>query len=282
MKKLFIILFVLCFCVSTFGQFIPIKTFGQQLSGPFADGLVFWFRGIEAGEAVDESFLHNDGVITTTPWVADGLDFNGASGLVNCGTGASLANIWVNGGTLIGRVFARTHGEGDNGRILCKSTENAATNGWELQTRATNSGIAFLIANDIGGLSDRWLASMSLNVQHTIAVTYRISENIARIYIDGTEVPEDHDVANPAQTKDDDSALAFCIGNLPNQERTFDGIIADTKIYRRILSASEVLDLYINPDLPMEQEPIWLLFSPAAPSGIVPIIQAHTRRRRAG
>ncbi len=75
MKKLLIILFVLCFCVSTFGQFIPIKMFGQQPSGPFAEGLVFYFRGIEAGEAVDESFNRNHGTILGTTWMGGGLDF---------------------------------------------------------------------------------------------------------------------------------------------------------------------------------------------------------------
>ena len=70
MKKLFIILLVLCFCISTFGQFIPLKMFGQLPSGHFADGLVFYWRGIQAGDVVDESFsrLHGtfngDGLAT--------------------------------------------------------------------------------------------------------------------------------------------------------------------------------------------------------------------------
>ncbi len=269
MKKLLCIVLFLLLLTANVGQAQFNDTepmFGQMLNlGHWAtDGLVFYWRGIEAGEAVDESFLGNDGTITSTSWVGNGLDFDGANSLVNCGAGASLANLWVSGGTLSVRLFAESYGEGDNGRILAKSTLSNARNGWALQSRATNSGIAFLIAREAdAGISERWLASMSLNAWHTIIVTYRIADNVAHIYIDGVEVAENHDTDTAIAT-DDDAALPFCIGNLPNQERTFDGIIADVKLYNRILSASEVLDLYINPDLPMQNQPIWLMFSPPA------------------
>ena len=79
MKKLLIILFVLCLCVSAFGQFIPIKMFGQQPSGQYAEGLVCIWRGIEAGNAVDESPYGNHGTITGPTWQGGGLLFDGAT-----------------------------------------------------------------------------------------------------------------------------------------------------------------------------------------------------------
>ena len=72
-------------------------------------------------------------------------------------------------------------------------------------------------------------------------------------------------------------------GGLVRQTQQYNpGEFSGTNIYDRALSASEIQELYINPDLPMQQYPAWWGKAPAAPSGIVPIIQAHTRRRRAG
>ncbi len=272
MKQLLIILFVLCFCVSTFGQFIPIKMFGQQLSGPFADGLVFWFRGIESGNAPDESPYGNHGTITGATWVGDGLLFDGDNDEVaigDIGLHTQLSVIMkvmplenADGGyfaigsnnqaldTILGIRFDTTN-------RLRVTWGDGTTDNWGYQTTTTNS----LIQNEWAYITAIWDNNN----------TYPL------VYINGIL-----DVSG-AQARTGTPIVSNGVSYLGAGVKGWANCgIADVKIYNRALSQTEILALYINPDLPMQQDPIWLLFSPAAPSGIVPIIQAHTRRRRAG
>ena len=84
MKKLLCIILFLLLLTANVGQSQSLKMFGQQLSlgHRSTKGLVFYWRGIQAGEVVDESFYRNHGTITGAMWVGEGLIFNGSSSKV--------------------------------------------------------------------------------------------------------------------------------------------------------------------------------------------------------
>ena len=272
MKKLLIILFVLCLCVSVFGQFIPIKMFGQQLSGPFAEGLVLYWRGIEAGNAVDESFGENHGIINGPAWKGDSLVFNGTTDIVSFGTGRFNIEATQEFTVIVWAFFDTiTNSDGIFGRSqFVRPFDITGRSIGEIQLRTrTASGV---ISSGSGA------GSIVVGQWYQIAVTFTISTQT--IYVNG--VLKTSDAPAGGNLNWVNTTTQMTLGDTGATD-AIDGRIKLLYFYNRALSASEILDLYINPDLPMQQDPIWQLFSPAAPpSGIVPIIQAHTRRRRAG
>ncbi len=246
------------------------KMFGQQLNfGHWStDGLVFLWRGIEAGNAVDESLYRNDGTITGAEWVGDGLRFDGADfidigntmfagfaqvsvvmrlKLDTLANNDALVGGWGNGAST--RVLVRLFGAGD------------------LQFFTVTGG---QIGGDTG-------INLSTGVWMQVAVVYDGTTMTA--YRDGVAGPTTFAQTGNINVATDDPVY---IGNdLGGSGNGIDGQISDYSIYNRALPTWQIEELTINPDLPMQQDPIWLRYSQAV-GGIVPIIQAHTRRRRAG
>ncbi len=261
MKKLLIILFVLCFCVSAFGQFIPVKMFGQQPCGHFAEGLVFYWRGIEAGNVVDESFFGNHGVITDAEWVGNGLDFDGADSIVNCGSDSSLDDL----GPLTISMWVNPRSSGEiAGSLIFKRTATSSLVGTVFKFGASDEAI-FTVDYATTDLlrqtsGDFWLP---YNVWRNIVVTWDGGITATNIHIYNNGIESSYGTTtNGDGARISDASFDLHIGNEALIRRTFDGIISDVKIYNRALSASEILALYINPDLPMARDPIWLMLSP--------------------
>ncbi len=281
MKRIICIILLFLFLTANVGQaqFNDSEPmFGQMLNlGHWpTDGLVFYWRGIEAGDVVDESFYGNHGTLINSPtWVGDGLHFTRASDqrvdidsspIV---TAAPLTFVCWFKVDVLPSVAGESYYLLDIGTIsdtaslqLSIQTDN------KVDFVATQAGAAAVSSQD----------TISVNTWH-MAVGVANSPTSRFVFLDGRKSAENTTSKVPV------ALTRFSIG-ARKQAGTFDhyldGVIAITMIYNRALSDSEILDLLINPDLPMQQEPIWLLYSPAAPSGIVPIIQAHTRRRRAG
>ncbi len=255
MRKLLIILFVLCLCVSTFGQFIPIKMFGQQPSGPFADGLVFLWRGIEAGNAVDESFSRNHGTITGATWVGDGLSFsNGDTDYVDMGnpgvlnpTGPFTVSVWIKPASVSITTVITSKSDGSG----------SGTHHYILQV---SSDIRFYVGGVSIGNAGVYTNALSVGKWSNIVGVH--TGSATHLYFDGV-----FRGAADSYTAPDVAAANFLLGKRSDLvTNLFYGTMSDVKFYGRALSASEIQALFINPNLPMQQQPIWLLFSPAAPS----------------
>ena len=258
------------------------KMFGQMLNlGHWStDGLIGYWRFIEAGKLVDDSFskLHGT-LVDDPPWVGEALDFDGTDDYVSVPSDPRIENF------------------------------TAITLGaWVNPLGAPGSGWGRIISKDQGGTSDDYALTYKFDAGGAYKVVCRINTSVevktqegnttvvpntgwhffvgtwdgvnVRVYLNGVL-----DGTSAATTGFmDDSNLPLGIGgHQASNTRRFDGLIRDAFIYDRALSASEIAALCINPDLPIIDEPIWLMYSPGEPpSGIVPIIQAHTRRRRAG
>ncbi len=264
MKKLLCIILLFLLLTANVGQaqFNDSEpTFGQQLNlGHWAtDSLVFYWRGIEAGNVVDESFNRNHGTITGATWQGEGLFFDGLGDLFTPANSFSLTQFTFIVRFKTNDISATTLAGDSSDDINYMMILNSTT----LRFRA-----------DI--VRNFTIPALSVDEWHTAAYTRDAGNNL-RVYWDGIE----------SSTGAISDSVAFSLTTIGKgttaSGEDFDGTMSDVKIYNRALSESEILDLYINPNLPMQQEPIWLMYSPAAPpSGIVPIIQAHTRRRRAG
>ena len=278
MKKLLcIILFAFAFCLPAFGQFNDSeKMFGQMLNlGHWStDGLVFLWRGIEAGNAVDESFGGNHGTITGPIWAGDGLDFAAASD-----NDVTISNFRFPNDrgdlTLIFDITPRTTGE-------------SASAYWMLPTDFSfylhwnNEGLTW--NRNYSGDNGRWRTGNDLGLigsRNTVVLTHT-GTALPRVYINGVFVIALPEILAPTGTADTINNKDMLIGTNTTRTRDWDGVMHGISVYNHVLSVTEIMQLSINPDLPMQQEPIWLMFAPVVGETIVPIIQAHTRRRRAG
>ena len=267
MKKLLIVLFVLCFCFSAPGEFIPIKMFGQQLSGSFAEGLVFYWRGIEAGNAVDSSLYHNDGTITGPTWTGGGLNFNTSLDNVDLGdvldlrTGDLTVEAWFSGLTVSNEFMG----------LVNKALLGSITGRWALFFESGNLK-AFLQGSVVGNKTASIAEGIVTDGALHQAVGVWDRDGDLTLYVDGVAVNA-IDISGDSATDFDivshlfiGSYNAGTPGTSPGSNSNFHGVISNVRIWQRVLSSSEIQQLYINPNLPILDDPIWLLFSPPAPS----------------
>ncbi len=281
MKKLLCLIVFLLLLTANVGQaqFNDSEPmFGQQLNlGHWStDGLVFYWRGIEAGNAVDESFHRNHGTLIGSPtWVGQGLDFDGTTQYITLPATTILTPpytilVWF-------QLDSLASVQGD-ACLVCFSN-NSISDFVLLRIGTVDDKIDFSVRQE-GGIT-----RVATTTNIVPALTWGMVAAVAHssssryVYYNAAGKGSNADAAAPVGLG---TALigARDLGSIANH---LDGQIAQVLFYDRALSISEIQQLYINPDLPMQQEPIWLMYSPAAPpSGIVPIIQAHTRRRRAG
>ncbi len=234
------------------------KFFGQQLRlGHWSTkDLVFYWRGIEAGNAVDESLSRNHGTITGATWAGRGLAFDGDDYVsipdkdeftMNDGL-TVIADIYpttintehvivskyfddvpFNGEWLFelqsdGTIFAQCLDDASTNRIRITSSVTLSVNNW-YQVAWTYDGFGVHTGLKLykNGILD---TSASSNSQGTFTAMSNYTANV--------------DIGAGLR---DSAFAAWFIG-------TIDGV----SIYNRVLSASEIQQLYINPDLPIQIE----------------------------
>ena len=248
MKKLLIILLLLCLTANVGqSQYYPVKMFGQQPSGQYAEGLIGFWRFIEAGALGGESFFGNNGTINGATWEGDSLLFDENN--PDSVTFATPPKSVTKQGTVVFSFFP-TGNTGNFDRIF--DHRNAAGSGVYFQYRADADRITFNVVNTdptIKGLSvsgvfpeDEW---------HCVAFTW--TQFFRAAYRNGQLVASNSD--DMGTPRDLDAALTFMLN--------VNGNLKDVLYYDHVLSPEEIQALFLNPDLPMQQEPIWLFFSPA-------------------
>ena len=253
------------------------RMFGQQLNlGHWStDGLVGLWRFIEAGNLVDESFSANDGTITEAIWSGAGLLFDGDDDTVNCGAGPSIATlenfsftIWVN---------IPSSANGKHHQLALKGAGGLS---WELRYfhGAANKFIrAFVNCATTNAVSESTYSEFIVvgNGWHQIGMSYAGPGSVIRLYLDGVEVTYQVQTASVG-ARVSDSTLNLFLGNNFAANRAIGGTLNNAILFNRTLAPSEVQQLYINPDLPMQRNPAWWGTVQVAAPGGIPIL----RRRR--
>lgn len=232
------------------------------------DGLVFLWRGIEAGNVVDESFGRSHGTITGATWVGNGLNFNDSGDAVNCGDILDLdlddltIEVWFSGCTAANdfqSLVAKAKWGGLAGRyyIVFDGDGNITAN-YDRAGEAVATTIAETAYID-GGL-------------HQMVAVYDRSADLT-LYMDGASASDSVDISAGVATDHNTNAVLL-FGSYNDIDETtvrantnFHGDIHSVRIWKGIISVGEIQQLHINPGLPMEQEPIWLMYSPAVVGG---------------
>ncbi len=147
-------------------------------------------------------------------------------------------------------VFARSGGASGLARIVEKRTGGAQT--FLFYYEDVNGDIAFN-RQWTGGGSDgagnaKWTTGTlpSYNTWHHVVLTYDESSasNVPAIYLDGVAQATFVVVAQPSGSVANNSD-PYVIGNRGDSTRAFDGIIDDVRMYNRILTQSEIKQLYL-------------------------------------
>ncbi len=190
------------------------------------------------GKVVDKSGSGNDGYavsMSTTTSVESGkvgqsLLFDGDNDVVRTGsdfigTNPVTISLWMN---------VRSFGEGNIARLV----SNHAATGFFFRVFLTNNILQF---SSNGGTSIAVSANNAVVLNKWIhAVVTRDASGVANIYVDGVlSGTADQNSGTPQV-----GSTNVVIGNDDVGTATFDGSIDDVRIYSRVLSASEVRQLY--------------------------------------
>jgi hypothetical protein len=239
-------------------------TQGQSvIRGVSAEGLLGWWRFDEGTSTVAHDFSGNGNtgsLIGSTSWVSGkrvgAIDFSGASNRMSASTtlsgidtGSATYATWFKSGvsTSWQRIFHTGCGSYGVGMFMAN---NNASGKLSLGVCSGGVGGSFVPTTVSTYFDDLW--------HHAVAVIDR-SAGTARIYVDGVNVPIAKNAGGECGTISGDtlsmdisscgSATAFSgsmlsLGANDANGEQYGGLLDDTRIYTRALSASEVLSLY--------------------------------------
>ncbi len=251
MKRVIFYILPLLFLLPTWTQAAVVNRSAANFltSGLVADW-TFDGRDIMNGTVRDVSGRGNHGTLvnisSTTFYMAgkigQGVSFDGADDYVTVADSTSLTNIWDGGGTVSFWVKPRSGGEADAGFWLNRSAWTV----FALQGCVGNPGLEFNI--QWSGSTGKWRDCMPLltyNSWHHIVISYNADStgNDPLLYIDGISVSLPEAVA-PSGTRLTDTGNTLELGSNTATSRASDGVMDEVRIYRRILSVSEVGALY--------------------------------------
>jgi len=208
------------------------------------DGMVGWWRFNEGSgsTALDSSIFRNNGTISGATFVeglfGTALDFDGTNDYVQIIDSEVIQNIWDGGGRVSFWIDPDSDGESNIGRILDK-TASGATGWFILLQNETATGCRLVFQHYFDGAADgTWITpvdSILLNERTHIVIDYNsyATTNDPIIYINGVSVSVTEQ-ATPIGARDSDIGNDLYIGNRSGNDRTFDGIIEDVRIYSLI------------------------------------------------
>ncbi len=194
-----------------------------------------------AGTALDRSGNGNTGTLTSMNRstsidggvLGQALIFDGSSDYVDMGATPSSLNLT---GSLSVSAWIKpdTFGGGDRGRIV--DSGGAGTDGFAFNVDDFNGTDALGFFPGTGPLTSN-NSVITLGVWQHVAVSY--NGTTATFYVNGVSVGSD--TGSPPLS----TSANFLIGDRAvNNDRQFDGLIDDVRVYNRALTAEEVKQLY--------------------------------------
>lgn len=188
------------------------------------------------------------GTNPTTGQIAGARHFDGVDDYIEVPQNASIDNIFAGGGTISTWIYASGWGEGGFGRLVDKSSNVGAQNGYGLQLDSAPQAMLFDAGFTTRGLWESPNASIKLNSWHHVVVTYDSGStaNTPSIYIDGKAQPLTL-LQAPAGASPNDATRPLRIGNFSAATtRTFDGTIDEVRFAKTQRSAAWVAAQYLT------------------------------------
>ena len=187
------------------------------------------------------------------------MDFDGALDVIDCGSSASLDNIFAGGGSITSWIYIPTFGELNFGRITHKTeTVFSVRND---STAAGNNAATIRLFRGFG-TNGVWTAganAISTGIWTHVAVTYNSDStaNAPQFYVDGSSKATAQ-IVRPVGARDDDSAHDLYIGNNAIAGTVaFDGKMEDLRMFAKVITAAEASQLAAGYRGPLGDEVLW-------------------------
>ncbi len=179
----------------------------------------------------------NSGTPTDVTYSEGKGDFNGSTSTIPYN---SISNTnFQKDFSIVCKIKPSSSGEGGFGRIIDKTDDANATNGFYLRLDTTNNRLAVRI--NVGGTQSSTTNSIMANIEYHIIVTITTAGTI-NFYVDGalTGGPSGGGTLSAVTTTN-----PLTVGNISGgTTTTFDGSMDFIEIYNRVLTANEVKNLY--------------------------------------
>ena len=210
----------------------------DETSGTFADSSGNSNTGTESGGVGYDQF----GILGRA------VSFDGADDLIDVGSNAVLDDLGPL--SICAWVKPDSYGGGGFGRIFSKANNLNTSFYVENDSSAPDETLAFYV-NGASNLrvkgQDGWLASGFIGEWNHVCVSWDGVLDDAtgvKLYRNATEAPSYGEQLNGALPRTSDAAENGYIGNNGVNSRDFDGMIDEVRVYNRVLSATEIQQLY--------------------------------------
>ena len=166
-------------------------------------------------------------------------DFDATDDDVECGSDASIDNIWTGGGTISWWQYADTIGESNYGNLFWKGTE--------VNELFYNASTVFRFEVTFGTSHGAWHFTVGTGAWHHVAIAYNWSsvDNNPVVYVDGSSVSVTED-STPSGTVPDDSAQTLYLGGNGSGAYTWDGHIEEFRMSTTERPAEWIKFLHAN------------------------------------
>jgi hypothetical protein len=208
------------------------------------------FNDLAGSSLADASDYSSTGTLSGAVWSDETYEepaiiFDGVDDYVSVASHPDRNNIFAGGGTISAWIYPTSWGEAGWGHILSKK-DASDVNGWSLYLGGSDAALYF--RRNFSTSDGSWrtpTGSMTLNQWHHVAVTYddgSISYDPA-MYIDGI-AQTITEVSTPAGGAQSDASYGLVFGSDTSAGgASFEGLIRLVGMYKRVLTASDVLEL---------------------------------------
>lgn len=215
-----------------------------------------WATGTTTDRSGNGNHGQFGGALSTTTSPAIGkvgqaLYFNGVSGLIGVGSPAILDNL----SAMSISIWAKANGYGESGQGNFVEKNNNTATGWIFQKVTTGGTVRFSVFYS-GTDLEVWTANNTLTTSdfgkwiHWVVTWDGSSASTSvHIYKNGVETGYSGTNQDGTGVRDDDAVRTVNIGNRNGDSRTFDGTLDEVRLYNRVISATEVIDLYTTAGL---------------------------------
>lgn len=174
-----------------------------------------------------------------------GYFFNSAGSQINCGSGASIDDIFDSGGSFSVWLKPLGQGAGNAGKVFDKSTNTSI--GIVLFCPASDTDLQLTLVTDTTKGEWTFPVDITGGIWQHMVITYDADTAAAggapTVYVDGVSVAVT-EVAAPDDTRTSDAGAIMYIGVRAAGGTNWDGYMDDLRFIDRILTAAEVLDIY--------------------------------------
>ena len=222
----------------------------SEMKNLYASRGEWLFNDFAGSSLTDASDYNSTGNLSGAVWTDDtyeepALIFDGVDDYVSVASHTDRNNIFAGGGTISAWIYATSWGESGGGHILSKK-DASDVNGWSLYMGGRDTALYF--RRNFSDSDGSWRTptnSMTLNRWHHVAVTYNDSSTSydPAMYIDGI-ARTITEASTPAGIAQSDAPYGLVFGNDTSAGgASFEGLIRVVGVYKRILRASDVIEL---------------------------------------